>query len=492
MTSALSILLYSLAGLLFVHLFWIVWLKWQAPKLHQQSEQSSIASYDYLLVYASQSGQAAQLAAQTAQQLQSHYRCRVLNIQQLQVNDLITAKQILWFVSSYGEGDAPDSARGFVQKMMSQDIDLSELKFAILALGDRRYRHFCQFGQDLNQWLFANKAQQLFDLICVNNLKLSALQQWQTALEQHTAQRLGDLSTAQQAWTAVQLIARERLNHGSQGQPLYRVRLSAADLQWQSGDIIQVQCANADTQIEHFIQQNPALSSVSSTSLRAKNLAEPPLRKENQSIAAWLSDFISLPYREYSVASIVSQGYIELVIRQHISDGQLGLGSGWLTHYAALDECLNIRVRANPTFHFNATHRMILIGNGSGIAGLMSHLHQAEQSNVLGHWLIFGERQQQYDALFTAQLQHWKQQSVLAELDLVYSRDGQAQKYVKDCLIAKTEQLKSWIEQGAAIYVCGSLNSMAKDVDETLYQLLGEDCMRKLIETQRYLRDVYE
>ena len=52
-------------------------------------------------------------------------------------------------------------------------------------------------------------------------------------------------------------------------------------------------------------------------------------------------------------------------------DGDLGLGSGWLTHVARLGDEIDLRLRSNRNFHAPDDDRpMILIGNGTGLAGL--------------------------------------------------------------------------------------------------------------------------
>jgi sulfite reductase (NADPH) flavoprotein alpha-component len=47
------------------------------------------------------------------------------------------------------------------------------------------------------------------------------------------------------------------------------------------------------------------------------------------------------------------------------------------------------------------------------------------------------------------------------------------------------------VGQGAAIYVCGSLEGMAGEVDRTLRETLGEEALQALAAEGRYRRDVY-
>ncbi|MNE69587.1 sulfite reductase [compost metagenome] len=45
---------------------------------------------------------------------------------------------------------------------------------------------------------------------------------------------------------------------------------------------------------------------------------------------------------------------------------------------------------------------------------------------------------------------------------------------MQDCLGEAAEQLRGWLAEGAAIYVCGSLAGMAGGVDRVLHDVLGE------------------
>ena len=59
---------------------------------------------------------------------------------------------------------------------MSQTLALPDLRFAVLALGDRSYRDYCAFGRALDVWLQRCAARPLFERIEVDDFTHPAYQ----------------------------------------------------------------------------------------------------------------------------------------------------------------------------------------------------------------------------------------------------------------------------------------------------------------------------
>ncbi|AVQ07730.1 TPA: sulfite reductase flavoprotein subunit alpha [Xanthomonas vasicola pv. zeae] len=210
--------------------------------------------------------------------------------------------------------------------------------------------------------------------------------------------------------------------------------------------------------------------------------------------ATLVRNLVALPHRDYSLASIPDEGHVELLVRKHHnSDGSLGLGNGWLCVHAPIGAPIALRLRSNPGFHPPAPDQpMLLIGNGTGIAGLRAHLRARIAVGARRNWLVFGERNAAYDALYADELQHWQQTGWLERLDRVYSRDqDQPARYVQHALAAAAADVRLWVEQGACLYVCGSLRGMAPEVDNALDNILGASVRKQLLHDGRYRRDVY-
>ena len=195
---------------------------------------------------------------------------------------------------------------------------------------------------------------------------------------------------------------------------------------------MEIQCENNITEIQQFLFAHQQDDFNDIDALKTLNLRTLP-KREHHSFTQWLEHFDRLPKREYSIASLPENGLIELVVRQQQTETGLGLGSGWLTVGLQQNQPLQAHIRNNPSFHLShCPQPLILIGNGTGIAGLVAHLKQREQWGYRQNWLIFGERQQQFDYLYHAEIQYWQQHGFLQHVDYAFSRDQAEKIYVQD------------------------------------------------------------
>lgn len=453
---------------------------------------------ELLIAYASQGGQAQHLAERSCAQLRDSgtpARCIALN--QVDSTQLATLERLLLVVSTYGDGEAPDNAARFERALHVQQ-PLPQLRFAILALGDSSYPQFCAFGQRLQQRLQALKAQPLFDLLCVDNLDAGTLRHWQQQLG-HLSGNSDFVDWQPAHYRPWQLTQRRCLNPGSIGAPIFQLRLSSReDVDWRAGDIVEVGPRHAPQRVSACLQhlgldpqQRLADGQLLSDALSQRHL--PTSRPDERDIAQWLAELTPLPHREYSIASCRSSGNLDLLVRlQHQADGSPGLGSGWLCQHADVGSQIDLRIRRNPGFQGpDATTPLILIGSGSGLAGLRAHLQERATNPGSRNWLLFGERHAAHDALLIDELRAWQHSGHLERLDLTYSRDGNPQRYVQDALRESASTLRAWLADGAAIYLCGSLDGMGRDVDACLRQLLGDEQLEQLSQNGRYRRDLY-
>lgn len=478
---------------------WIAW-RARAPRIVAGKDGAS----PWRVVYASQTGFALELAERTAQALRdAGHAASVHDINAIDLAALDGAR-CLFIASTTGEGDPPDHAMGFVKRVMAQPADLQRTQYAVLALGDSEYAQYCAFGRELDEWLHRHGAQPLFDRVDVDNADPAALRHWQHhvgVLSGHTDQP--DWTTPRyERWT---LAARRLLNPGSVGGEAWHIELQApanASATWQAGDIAEIGPRNAAGDVAAFIERHQLDGSrivrnddedVSLAALLSRSRLPATLDGVANDTRALVASLQALPHREYSIASIPADGSLHLLVRlMQREDGTHGIGSGWLCRHAAVGDGIDLRLRSNPNFHApSPSQPMVLIGNGTGLAGLRAHLKARAVAGARRNWLLFGERSAAADRLHGEELDQWRRDGVLERLDRVFSRDGHAQRYVQDALRANADLLRAWIEQGAALYVCGSLEGMAPGVDAALTDILGADRLAILADAGRYRRDVY-
>ena len=431
-----------------------VWRAFRARRAEQARSNAMAAEAGggaTLVAFASQTGMAEDLARMTARALtEAGETAMVVSFADLDLAMLKAARRALFVVATTGEGDAPDSAARVVRRVMGETTPLPDLTYGMLALGDRSYKDYCGFAHAVDGWLKRSGAEPLFDMVEVDDADPDAIRQWQHQLNALTG------SNAAADWTPAayqpwRLESRTLVNPGGPGGEAWRLRLVPVGAlpDWRAGDIAEIGV---------------------------------PGPGGGASLAA----------RDYSIASLPSEGGLELLVRlMSHPDGTPGLASGWLTRTAAVGGDIPVRIRTNSGFHGpNAATPMILIGNGTGIAGLRAHLVERPVGSA-ETWLMFGERSRAHDAFFDEDLQAWLEGGRLTRLDRTFSRDANDGRYVQALIDEHAAEVRGWVDRGAAIYVCGSLEGMATGVHAALERALGSDVLIALSEHGRYRRDIY-
>ncbi|MBA4285309.1 MAG: flavodoxin [Xanthomonadaceae bacterium] len=504
----LLVMIASLCMPLFFVTGWLLYLDRQRKKQQVRAARGSLVpgadGGGWLVGFASQSGFAEQLAWQSAGQLQAAgWPVQVKSLAQISEDSLRGTRNALFVVSTFGDGEAPDSARGFERKLLGRQLTLPGLQYGLLALGDRQYASFCGFADRFHAWLERQGAVTLFAPVQVDKADEGALQGWRQQLARLTGvQASAPKPPAVEAWP---LEHRRWLNPGSEGAPTWRVSLRPpAGAQWQAGDVLEVLPRHAEALLRARLDalgldpQTPVRDgALASTLLDALATRQWPddeaLERSGGPAQALVDGLPQLPPREYSIASLPQDGVLDLVVRlARCDDGTPGLGSGWLCLHAAVGTGIDARLRRNSSFHAPDDDRpLILIGNGTGLAGLRSLLKLRERRGHRGNWLLFGERKAEHDYYFRDEIEAWQASGHLQRLDLAFSRDQLQRVYVQQRLHEAAAELTGWNARGAAIYVCGSLDGMASGVDRVLRETLGDAAVDRLVEDGRYRRDVY-
>jgi sulfite reductase (NADPH) flavoprotein alpha-component len=141
-------------------------------------------SHRIAVLYASQSGTAEGLARKLAKELktQGHVPA-VSTLVGYTPAALAAEKYALILASTYGDGDAPDGVQPFYEQLCSEHFPRFEgLSYAVLALGDKHYEHFCKFGKDLDAKLIALGANPLCERVDCDVEVDEPFEQWKSAV----------------------------------------------------------------------------------------------------------------------------------------------------------------------------------------------------------------------------------------------------------------------------------------------------------------------
>jgi sulfite reductase (NADPH) flavoprotein alpha-component len=85
------------------------------------------------------------------------------NMSEIEPSSLAALSNLLVIVSTWGDGEPPETAVGFYKALMSEEITLGGLRYSVCALGDTSYEKFCQTGKDVDARLEALGGKRVVD-----------------------------------------------------------------------------------------------------------------------------------------------------------------------------------------------------------------------------------------------------------------------------------------------------------------------------------------
>ncbi|MFZ4403908.1 MAG: diflavin oxidoreductase [Pseudobdellovibrionaceae bacterium] len=380
----------------------------------------------------------------------------------------------VFITSTHGDGEPPEQAKKFYDLLLNEK-NKYQFDFAVLGLGDRSYKQFCQTAKVVEQELLRIGGQAL-----VQGEFLDV-----------------DYADYIPAWI-------EKVLGGL--EVLFKSETSASGI----NNVSSIQSA-ATVSGKGTSRLNPVKGKVQ----HIVNLNDIDSNKETYHIEiSFTEDVVYLPGdsagiilpggetpRLYSIASALSaypgQLHLTVALATHQNpDGSSGVGlcSGYLSKLKVGDE-ISFFIQSNRVFKLpeDSSKPMIFVGPGTGIAPFRAFIQERQQQGADGkNWLFFGAPKAHCDFLYQSEWQSYLEDGLLTKIDLAFSRDQKEKIYVQDRLRQKASEVKAWIDEGAVIYVCGS-KSMGKDVDQVLTEILkdSKSDLDFLIEEGRYLKDVY-
>ena len=358
------------------------------------------------------------------------------------------ADRYVVLAATYGNGDAPASAKGFLDRVAGLSA-APAARLAVLGFGDRSFPAFCAYARAVATAAEGRGWPLLLPFETVDRQSPQEFARWGRAL----GEALGiDLE----------------LNH----QPvLPEVKPLTLVSRRDYGHEVQ-----APTAILRFAL--PPLSVWQRLTGRGFGRFEPG------DLLGIVPEGSPVP-RFYSLASGTQDRFVEIVVRKHVG----GVCSGELM---ALEPGGTVAgfIRPNPAFRPGRDRTpLILVGAGTGIGPLAGFI-RANASRRPVH-LFFGMRLAESDFLYREELDAWTAEGRLSSLSTAVSR-GRRPRYVQDALVAEQIEVVRAIRKGARVMVCGG-RQMAAGVAEAMARILDPVGLSPAVlkAEGRYVEDVY-
>ncbi|MEC1521089.1 assimilatory sulfite reductase (NADPH) flavoprotein subunit [Neobacillus niacini] len=216
-------------------------------------------------------------------------------------------------------------------------------------------------------------------------------------------------------------------------------------------------------------------------------------------------DFVAIlrkmPARLYSIASSLTANPDEV----HLTIGAVrysahgrerkGVCSIFTAERLQPGDTVPIYIQQNENFKLPESPEtpIIMVGPGTGVAPFRSFMQEREETGAEGKsWMFFGDQHFVTDFLYQTEWQKWLKDGVLTRMDVAFSRDTAEKVYVQHRMLEQSKELFQWLQEGAAVYICGDEKHMAHDVHQTLIEIIEKEGSLSREEAEAYLADMQQ
>ncbi|MGU3375764.1 diflavin oxidoreductase [Chryseobacterium sp. M5A1_1a] len=500
------------------------------------------------LAYGTETGNSKKLATNLAGIIKKKgIQVKLTDLSQYKPKDLAKEEFFFVVISTQGEGDPPALAKKFYDYIYENEVNLSNLKFGVLALGDSSYPQFCKTGEDVDSRFEVLGAQRIIPL---KKCDIDYEQEAENWIE-HIFDAVNKNSTSSIRNTQAQKVSTSRkkylgkistiinLNDITSEKETYHIEIETEEaLVYQPGaalgiiafnsrsvvnEIIalteidpkkQIETSKVTDSVEELLQKHLNISylpknvviqyakitehSIPEVRLSLLDLLRIYPVKNAEEFEEVIQILTGQAPRLYSISSSLeahgeNEIHITVAKSEFFIDHQKhnGLCSGFLSEF---NEGENIEFYIQDAGHFRLPESdkdIIMIGPGTGIAPFRSFLWERDAIGAEGrNWLFFGDRNFVSNFIYQSELQDFLKTGSLTHLDLAFSRDTNEKIYVQHKLEQKAQEVFYWLEGGASIYVCGTKEPMSKDVEETLLNIIQHQGKRSKEEALHYLEEM--
>lgn len=503
------------------------------------------------LLFGTETGNSKSVATQLATTAKKNgIVTKLAGLDQYRITDLSKEEYLFIVISTQGEGEPPEAAKKFYEYIHQNELNLSNTKFSVLALGDSFYPLFCKTGEDVDARLekfgatrvvplqkcdvdYNTDAQQWFDKV------LNYLQQSGNAgpAQTNIISEAAPKKAGKKIYDGT-IVTNINLNDQGSNKETYHIEITAEEtIDYEAGDALAIIPKNKEFIVDTLLALTGTKATVEiSTTKHTASVRDLLIHHLNicyllsstikkyaaivcQEIPDTRMDLIDLiriyPVKDaeqfievvkiltpiaprlYTISSSpkVHEQEVHITVRRDEFVGkeekQYGLCSNFLGD-AATGTAIQFYIHKNKHFKLAAPDKdIIMIGPGTGIAPFRSFLAERDATSATGkNWLFFGEQYFQKDFLYQTELQNYLQTEVLTNISLAFSREQPHKVYVQHKMLEQGKELFSWIENGATIYLSGTKHPMSTDVEKSLLDLFEQFGNKTTDEAKAYFEQL--
>ncbi len=386
-------------------------------------------SGDIIILYASQGGRTKQFvhALYTGIRTVKKHTVGVRRIQDMDTLPTPT-QMVIIMASTYGQGDAPDMAKGVLKKIASLQTDCP---FVVIGFGDKTFPHFCGFAKNITHALQQQGVSLPLQSAYIDNGSVVEFTD--------VVQKLGDVL--------------------------------GYDIPLDTGMLIPKTDIYTVKSIRHYDNGYGTMALIK---------LQPPAKTKFQSGDIFGVLFENTTLRYYSIAC--DNHKIVLSVRV------IGLVSGYLGGLQVGDSVQGF-IRENPSFHAPKSVPLILLGIGSGVAPLYGILSARNRDNIQA---FFGYTTPEGNPFIDVRGDNIHMAYSRAKAGDYADVDFNTATYygvrITDVMRQNKADINRRMHQGAVFMMCGS-KDMEHSIFEVLEDILDDKTV--ILNPKRFLKDTY-
>ena len=491
------------------------------------------------IVYASESGNSEKLAADLAKgSRKSGLKPTVIDMADLDLAALASAKRLVVIAATWGEGEPPARAtRAYNELMRDGAPRLDGVEFGVLALGDTAYAEFCAIGKRIDERLAELGGKRVIDRVdCDLDFADPAARWTEQAVKVLAPPNAGgrvievDFSAKPVATPNTDVVEAEIIEHvdlnssRSEKETIHlALSFEGGAPAYEPGDSLDIYPENDPTYVDELLKvaglegdeklRSEFIKSRDVTTLSLKTVETYAEKTGHQYVKALIADgrardwiagrqmidlvamfpialdaeklrAITRPLapRAYSIASsrreVGDEAHLLISAVRYTSNGRArkGVASNYVAERLKRGDRLRVKLKPNKHFALPAPDKdIIMVGPGTGVAPFRAFVQERHATDAKGRsWLFFGDRTFTHDFLYQLDWQEALEDGSLTRMDVAFSRDRPEKIYVQHKIWERRQDLIDWLDSGAHFYVCGDAKAMAKDVRGMLVKAYAE------------------